>query len=203
MNAVSSFAFTISLAAVINGLGIVRLLSTLAEYLRRRDRIEVGHFWAYSLLLLFQFVLHVLFWWAMFGVASVGAFNFVGYMYLLIGPVCIYLATSLLIPDVESDTKTVDLRHQYFRLAPSHFTVIAIMWFWAVFLWPVLTGKFAPTAPMLAGIGSLTLILRFSKSEVLHRILVPAYCLAILGFIGLFQLRLGGAAAAFMERAAQ
>jgi small neutral amino acid transporter SnatA (MarC family) len=135
MNAVSSFAFTISLAAVINGLGIVRLLSTLAEYLRRRDRLEVGHFWVYSLLLLFQFVLHVLFWWAMFGVGSVGGFNFVGYMYLLIGPVCIYLATSLLIPDVDGDSKSVDLRAQYFRLAPSHFTVIAVMWFHAGGYW--------------------------------------------------------------------
>ncbi|MGI9330768.1 MAG: hypothetical protein ACR2QB_08600 [Gammaproteobacteria bacterium] len=203
MNAVSSFAFTISLAAVINGLGIVRLLSALAEYLRRRDRIEVGHFWVYGLLLLFQFVLHVLFWWAMFGVRSVGGFNFVGYMYLLVGPVCIYLATSLLIPDVDGDSKSVDLRAQYFHLAPAHFSVIATMWFWAVFLWPVLTGKFAPTAPMLFCIGSLALVLRFSKSERLHSILVPIYCFAIVSFIGLFQLRLGSVATAFIEGAAR
>ena len=43
----SAFTIVISLVAVINGLGIVRLLSSFAEYLRRRRNLDVSHFWVY------------------------------------------------------------------------------------------------------------------------------------------------------------
>ncbi len=56
----SSWMFIVSLVAVINGLGIVRLLSAFAEYLRRRDAVEMRHYWVYYLLTGFQLLVHVL-----------------------------------------------------------------------------------------------------------------------------------------------
>ena len=202
MSAVSSFAFTISLAAVINGLGIVRLMTTFAEYLRNREQVEVRPYWAYGLLLIFQFLMHVLLWWAMFGTREAGGFNFFGYLYLLLGPISLYLATSLLLPAVDGDEKTVDLREQYFKLSRAHFTVVALLWLWAIFLWPVLVGVFAPAAPMFAVVFLLALGLRFSQSEKVHAVLVPAYCVTIFTFIILYQLELGGAGKAIVEKAA-
>ncbi len=97
MGDISTFAFTISLAAVINGLGIVRLLTTLAEYLRVRDKFKVTHYWVYELLLLFQFLLHVLLWWTLWGARDASNFNFLIYLYMLAGPVLLYLGSSLLV----------------------------------------------------------------------------------------------------------
>lgn len=190
MGDISSFAFTISLAAVINGLGIVRLLTTLAEYLRAREKFKVTHYWVYGLLLIFQFLLHVLLWWSMFGIRVAGAFNFLGYLFLLIGPILLYLATSVLLPDVQDDT--VDLRAQYFQLTPTHFTIMAVMFLWAIFLWPVLVGKFAPTAPVLGAYCVCAVALRFTRSATAHAILVPVYCLLMVAFVAFFAMDLGG-----------
>ncbi len=44
-----AFAFIITLAAVINGMGIVRLLASFAEYLRYQGDMEVVHYWVFNL----------------------------------------------------------------------------------------------------------------------------------------------------------
>lgn len=44
-----AFIFIISLAAVINGLGLVRLLSAFAEYLRSRQRVELAKYWVFGM----------------------------------------------------------------------------------------------------------------------------------------------------------
>lgn len=51
-----AFAFIITLAAVVNGLGIVRWLTGLAKYLRRKDELRVQHYRVYSLSAGFQFL---------------------------------------------------------------------------------------------------------------------------------------------------
>ena len=60
----ASFAFISTLAAVINGLGIIRWLNSLADYLRKRDSMTIEYYWVYTLAAVFQFVLHILLWWA-------------------------------------------------------------------------------------------------------------------------------------------
>ena len=64
----ASFAFIITLAAVVNGLGIVRWLTGLAEYLRHKDSLSIRHYWVLSLFATFQFLLHILMWWSLWGV---------------------------------------------------------------------------------------------------------------------------------------
>ena len=196
MGNVSTFAFTIALAAVVNGLGIVRLLTAFAEYLRRRESIEVAHYWVYTLLLCLQFLLHVLMWWAMYGTSKAGTLNFLQYLYLLAGPILLFLATSLLLPDV--DDEAIDLRQQYARLAPAHFLTIAGLWIWAVFLWPVLVGAFAPPWPFLAGFAVLSLTLAFVNARF-HPPLIVVYGGAILVFIALYQIQLGKVAGAVVD----
>ena len=107
---IRAFTFIISLAAVINGLGIVRLLGSVAEYLRQKDSLQVQHYWVYNLLAVFQFLVHVLLWWSIWGVRE-EAFNLVRYLYLLAGPILLFLGTSVLVPDV--DEKTIDVRSIY------------------------------------------------------------------------------------------
>jgi hypothetical protein len=53
------FTFIVALAAVINGLGIVRIVGGLGEFLRRRDSLDVSYYWVHSLLALFQLTTHV------------------------------------------------------------------------------------------------------------------------------------------------
>lgn len=192
MGDVSSFAFTISLAAVINGLGLVRLMTTLAEYVKGRYKLQITHYWLYILLLGVQFLMHILLWWAMFGTRAAGTLNFLQYLYLLIGPVLLYLSTSLLLPD--TDEATYDMRELYQQLARPYFTVVALFWLWSCFLWKTLVGVFPPPVPFLAAFVLVAVGARFTTTGKAHPFVVSLYGIMILVFIALYQIELGGIA---------
>lgn len=108
-----SFVFIISLAAVINGLGIVRWLSGFTEYLRRMPSLRITHYWVFTLSACFQFLLHVLFWWSLWGIRGTATINFLSYLYLLTGPALLFVGSAMLAPDLADDE--IDLRDHYFR----------------------------------------------------------------------------------------
>ncbi len=193
-----AFAFIITLAAVINGLGIVRLLASFGEYLRYHGKLEIRPYWVFNLWIVFQFLLHILLWWSLWNVRAAETFTFLHYLYLLTGPILLYLGTSLLIPDVEDDA--VDLRKHFYLVRAPYFTIGAILWLWAVFMFPVMTGRFAPTAPILAGYLAIALVLRFTANPKIHAAMAIVIWLLLVIFIGVFAMQLGGVAEAVIRR---
>jgi len=161
-----ALAFIMTLAAVINGMGIVRLLASFAEYLRSQSNLEVVHYWVFSLWIAFQFLLHVLFWWSLWNTRAAEAFTFLHYLYLLSGPILLYLGASLLIPDL--DNVVMDMNKHYYGVRVPYFTVNVIFWLWVIFLVPVLIGRFAPTVPVIVSFLAIALTLRFTTNPKIH-----------------------------------
>ncbi len=187
-----AFAFIISLAAVVNGLGIVRWIAGFAEYLRQRNSLQIKHYWVFNLWAAAQFLLHILLWWSLWGVREAESFNFLTYLYVLTGPILLYLGTSLLVPNV--DENFVDLATHYFEIRRSYFTVFGLLWLWAIFVWPVLRGVFSPTTPILALYLTMAMILRFTANPRVHAILVVMTWSLLIAFVTLFGMQLGGVA---------
>jgi len=184
------FVFVISLAAVINGLGIVRLLSAFAEYLRGQGRIEFANYWIFDLWASFQFLMHILLWWSLWNMRHVETFNFGMYLYVLAGPIILYLGTSLLVPDL--DEGRIDLRAHYFRVRPSYFTINVLLWLWAIFSWPVIKGGFAPTISILGANLGIAVILRVTDNPKVHAVLAIAVWGLLVFFVAGFGMQLGG-----------
>jgi len=184
-----AFIFIITLAAVINGLGLVRLLSAFAEYLRSRQRVELATYWVFELWALFQFLMHILLWWSLWNMRDIEAFNFGKYLYLLTGPVLLYLGTSLLGPD--QIEKRIDLRAHYFSVRAAFFTTMSLFWLWGLFSWPVMKGMIAPTAPIVAANLCIAVTLRFTDNAKVHAALVIAVWAILIVFITVFGMRLG------------
>lgn len=189
---IRAFAFILTLAAVINAMGIVRLLASFAEYLRHLSKLNIVHYWVFSLWVPFQFLLHVLLWWSLWNFRVVEAFTFLDYLYLLSGPILLYLGTSLLIPDV--DDHAIDLREHFYNIRVPYFTVASIVWLWAIFLFPVLIGGFAPTVPLLISFLAVTLTLRFTANPTIHAASAIAIWLLIVIFVATFAMQLGNVA---------
>ena len=185
----ASFAFIITLAAVVNGLGIVRWLAGLAEYLRRRNSLNLQHYWVMTLFASFQFLMHILLWWTLWGVRGVAEINFLMYMYLLAGPILLFLGTSVLSPDIAGES---DMRSHYFSVRRTYSSVLALLWLWAIFMGLVLRGEFAPTLPIL----SLFLIVALMQRQIAHPtiqgILITANWLLVVVFIASYAMQLGG-----------
>ena len=187
-----SFTFVVSLAAVINGLGIVRLLSSFAEYLRRQHTLEIKHYWVFSLFVGLQLMVHILLWWSLWGIREAPAFNFLFYLFLLSGPTLIYLATSVLIPDVTDHR--LDLREVYFGVRRSYFSLMSLTWLWAVLTRPLLHGSMSPSTPIFFLFLIFALVLRFSGNSRVHAVLAVLHWVLLLVFISAFGLYLGGQA---------
>ena len=185
------WAFVVALAAVINGLGIVRLLSGLAEYLRSHKTINVSHYWVYTLVTIFQLLAHLLLWWSIIGLRSAGSINFLGYLYLIIGPTLLYLATSILIP--EANNKSIDIKIVYYGQRKTYYSLLTAFWLWAIFIWPVFGYGFAPTVPLICIWLFIAIILRTTDKPKIHATLVIANCAIYAAFIAIFAMQLGEA----------
>ena len=184
-----AFAFVITLAAVVNGLGIVRLLGGLSDYLRNYSTLNVRHYWVYTLLAVFQLLTHMLLWWSVLGLRAAGNINFLSYLYLLIGPTLLYLCTSIIIPDIEDNT--VDLRARYYGFRKIFFTLLTVFWLWAIFVWPVFGYSFAPTAPLVTVWLLISLTLLITDNPRVHATLIVANLAIYAGFIAMFAMQLG------------
>ena len=164
-----AFAFIMTLAAVVNGLGIVHLLGSFAEYLKRKNDLEIAHYWVFNLWIAFQFLLHILLWWSLWNAQAADEFTFLHYLYLLSGPILLYLGTSLLTPGL--DGRSVNMRTHFYNVRVPYFTIITIFWFWVIFLLPALTGKFAPAIPFLVSNLAIAIALRLTVNPKIHAVL--------------------------------
>ena len=185
-----AFAFIITLAAVINGLGIVRWLTAFSEYLRRRRSLDIQHYWVFSLLAAYQFLLHILMWWTLWDVHDAMNFNFLTYLYLLTGPVLLFLGTSMLTLSIETDG--VDVRSHFSEVRPTYSTVLVLLWLWAIFAGPVLRGFLDPFVPLLALFLITAVALRATANPKVHSIVVVLNWLLVLAFVALYAMQLGG-----------
>lgn len=186
----SSFVFIISLAAVVNGLGIVRWLNGVAEYFRQRGRLTVQFDAVYLAMAGFQFLLHVLFWWSLWSIRGTATINFLSYLYLLLGPVLLFVATATLSPEVEDDQ--IDLRTYYRSVRTVYATVLILAWLWAIFLGPILRGFVAPTTPFFLAFLAIAVVQRTTDHPVAQVVVALLNWAVLVAFIVLFHLQLGG-----------
>lgn len=186
----AAFAFIFTLAAVINGLGIVRWLTALAEYVRVRKAVHIVHYRVFVLFASFQFLLHVLLWWSLWGIRSVETFNFLDYLYLLAGPVFLFLSTSLLVPD--AGAKQIDLEKHFANVRQPYATTLSLAWLWTALLWPVFQGVIPPSMPVHITFLVLAIALRFAAGQRTQTALGIASWSLLAFFVWRFAMELGG-----------
>ena len=186
----SSFVFIITLAGVVNGLGIVRWLTGFTEYLRLRSSTNVKLYWVFVFTAFFQFMLHIVFWWTLWSIRGTGTINFLSYLYLLSGPILLFVGTALLMPSTDGDE--VDLEAQYFDCRPSYSTVLILLWIWALCMGVIIRGEFAPTAPLFLVFLINAVVMRATANPSAHGITAVLNWLLFATFVGLYFMQLGG-----------
>ncbi|RMA82659.1 hypothetical protein [Umboniibacter marinipuniceus] len=192
-NVAAIWPVIIALAAVVNGMGLVRLIGGFGEFVKKRKTIKVEPFWPFYLLVASQLMAHLLLWWSILGMRSLAQINFLIYLYLLIGPTLLYLCTSLMVPDIE-DAK-VDLKATFMEFRSMFFGISALFWAWALAFMPIFIGQMAPTAPIFAGFIICSLVLWWSDSITATKVFVVGYAALYIAFIALFGMEFGGVAA--------
>ena len=188
-NSAHAFTFIISLAAVVNGMGIVRLLTALSEFLRFKNKANIDHYWVYSCFASLQLVLHIFFWWSLWSLRSLESFNFFKYLYLLIGPTLLFLATSLLVPAL--DGQRLNMKEIYYNNKKTFFTVMSLAWLWGIMLRPITRNEFGETLPLFLFFLISSVLLRIADYPKVHAALALFQWAVLLVFIVFFGLELG------------
>jgi hypothetical protein len=69
---------------------------------------------------------------------------------------------------------------------------MALMWLWAIFLWPVLTGVFGPTVLVLSVFLAISVTLRFTDHPKVHAAGALGNWALLVSFVALYAMQLGG-----------
>lgn len=116
---------------VVIALGVARIVSAVSQYIQHRERLRFSwtHF-AWSALLFLWFVG---LWWISWGLRHVEAelWSFFALIYLLVGPSLLYLATTLLLPDVPAGGE-LDLGTRFEEVGRAFFLCLAGFAVWLV-----------------------------------------------------------------------
>lgn len=128
---ISTFKHVVVPIGVVIALGVARIVTSLSHYLQHRERIRFsGAHGIWSLLLFLWFVG---LWWITWGLRHVdaGLWSYFTLIYLLVGPSLMYLATTLLLPDVP-ETGELDLGGRFETVGRSFFLCLAAFVGWLV-----------------------------------------------------------------------
>lgn len=141
----------------------------------------------------FQFLLHVLMWWSLWSVRGAGEINFLICIYLLAGPIVLFLITSVLVPDLCQGAVNMDVH--YFEARTTYSSILALLWLWAIFMSPVLRSTFASSLPVFMMFLSAAVIQRISSLAWTQAAVAVTNWLLLVLFIGIYAMRLGGTVA--------
>ena len=185
-----AFGYISVIFSVVIGLGLSQLLTGVVELFKMRRRVRF--YWVQLLWVAQTFVGHIFLWWTMWNLRLLREWNFFSFLLILLGPMLLYVAASLLIPKVEPG-ESVDLREYFYENRPAYFGVSAA--FTALMSaenW-LLTGRHSPLPVTL--VFALWFVLLCASAVVrsprFHAAVALLSVLLFLLFIVLFGLRLG------------
>ena len=148
-------------------------------------------YWLHSLWVLLVIVLHLHMWWSFWALRGVADWNYASFVYVLIGPAALVIASHIIIPDLLEGR--IDVERHYFDTSRVFFGILTATAVWAMFLEPImgLRSFFVPFRFMqVAGIvafGSCSA----SKNKRLHAAAIVLIVLLLVTGITFTRFQLG------------
>jgi hypothetical protein len=107
VNAISAFEYVTILVSIILGLGITKILSSLAELLY--DFRKVKFFWVHTIWVILILYIHIQEWFILYELKGYPAWKLPVFLFVILYPITLFLAASMLFPVINKD-EAVDLK---------------------------------------------------------------------------------------------
>lgn len=108
------FEFLLALYAIVAGLGVSLLVTSVGQMIEARDRVRL--YWVHICWIALTFVGHVVSWFTIWRFHDHAPWTVLQALLLLSVPILLYLISHLAVPDLEDD-RIHDMRDYYFRHA--------------------------------------------------------------------------------------
>lgn len=146
--------------------GIANIVMMIPALFAER-RTELKNYWIHSSWIILLLLVYLELFWHTLEIFSIEDWQFHDYLYIIIGPVLLFIATQLLLPD-PADTNTRDLKTFYFEVARKFFLILALLQVWIIGVDLVLRKGFTAAGGFNAVAIVIVLILASSKQPGLH-----------------------------------
>jgi hypothetical protein len=150
---------------MILSIGIVNILASLASKIDYRSKqTNPGICMSWIILLLLA---HFNMFWHTIAIMSIEEWVFAGFLCIVTGPILIFFATDLMLPE-PSHPESSDLRAHYFTVSRRFFCMIAVLLLWSIGVDLVLGRGFTGAGGFNVVMFALAVILAFSQLPRLH-----------------------------------
>lgn len=138
------FEYFSAMVSLILGLGIAQILAGIGRIVQYKG---VRHYWVHGLWTVLLLHFHFSMWWKFWSDREALQLNYASFVLLLMGPMLLFFAARLLMPDF-SDPGEADLTDYYYGVRRIFLSVILVFFIDNTFINYVLTGE----APSLSGV---------------------------------------------------
>src|SRR6058998_2632434 len=116
-----AFGYLSVMVSIVLGLGLTQLFAGIGNLVQIRRRVKL--YWLHSLWVLLLIVLHVHMWWSFWALRVVADWNYATFVYVLIGPAALVIASHIIIPELLEGR--IDVQRHYFDTSPLFFGILA------------------------------------------------------------------------------
>jgi hypothetical protein len=147
-------------------LGIVNILNSLAAIINRRSDVKVSGIHLNWLILLL--LAHFNLFWHTVDILSVEDWGFMGFLYTISGPILIFFATSILVPEGSVDDAR-EIEGYYHRVSRQFFQIFALVQLWVLGADLVLQGGLVRESVFNVLNLIVAVVLSISRSHGMHK----------------------------------
>ena len=164
----SAFPFLAVMFAVLLGMGVVQLVTAIGGLIKYREKVRP--YWLHGAWFLLVLLLYFHVWWSFWEFRLATHWNYLTYLFLLVGPVTLITATDLLIPDLDGAVD-VDSRSYYYTMHRGFFAAMSAAVIWGMSIYPVMFQQVDPILEWLLLFLAITVVLAITRNATVHAVL--------------------------------
>ena len=107
-----TFQHIMTLVSIIIGLGLTQILTNINALIKERRSVKfywLSLYWAAG-----AFTVQIQWWWGIYRMKSLETWDFYFFLFLILNPITMYLASGTVLPHIQPGTST-DLRSHYYE----------------------------------------------------------------------------------------
>jgi hypothetical protein len=128
------FNYLSVMVSIVLGLGLTQLFAGIGNLVQVRRRVKL--YPLHSLWVLLLIILHLHMWWSFWALRAVAVWTYATFVYLLIGPAALVIASHIIIPEL-IDSR-IDAERHYFDTSPLFFGILTVAAVWSMFFEPIM-----------------------------------------------------------------
>ena len=174
----TEFEYFAAMIAVILALGVAHILGYISS-VARKSTLD-GTYWIHSAWVVLLLLSHFAAWWNIWELKDLLRFSLHGFLYMLVGPTALYVASRILVPPMHA-FESLDLRGHYYSVHRNFFTTLGVFVAWPAVLRIALGGAL----PLMRVVEHTALLIPIAACAIfsnvrLHAVVVLLISLAFL-----------------------